>query len=116
MTSASLQVQSIWYNSMSGRCGHSSSPFVLCFHLRLNMTNQKHSKFLDTRLSSASEAYSETFDAFYDPQTNVWLESKCDDPTCDFCRYRPDRPIPEQVWKDDQRALEEEFERISRQQ
>ena len=97
MTFASLQVQSIWYNSMSGLCGPFSSPFVLCFRLELKMTNQKHSNFLDTRLSSASEAYSETFDAFYDPDKNEWLDSKCDDPTCEFCTTRPEKPLDDHL-------------------
>ena len=35
--------------------------------------------------------YSEEYDAYYIVETGEWLESKCDDPTCEFCPNRPDR-------------------------
>lgn len=35
--------------------------------------------------------YSEQWDAYYDDETNEWLESKCDDPTCEYCANRPDK-------------------------
>lgn len=35
--------------------------------------------------------YSEKFDAYYDDETGEWLESKCDDPNCEYCANRPDR-------------------------
>jgi hypothetical protein len=37
--------------------------------------------------------YSEEYDAYYNPATNEWIESKCDDPTCEFCANRPERPL-----------------------
>jgi hypothetical protein len=37
--------------------------------------------------------YSEEWDAFYNPITNEWTESKCDDPTCHYCTNRPERPL-----------------------
>lgn len=40
-----------------------------------------------------TKKYSEAFDAFYDPDKNEWLESKCDDPTCEFCTTRPEKPF-----------------------
>lgn len=39
------------------------------------------------------EKYSEEYDAFYNVETNQWLESKCDDPTCEYCMSRPERPL-----------------------
>ena len=36
--------------------------------------------------------YNEEFDAYYDDETNEWIEDKCDDPTCEYCTTRPDRP------------------------
>ena len=36
--------------------------------------------------------YSEKYDAYYDTATNEWIEDKCDDPTCEFCVNRPERP------------------------
>ena len=41
------------------------------------------------------QQYSEKYDAYYDDETNEWLESKCDDPTCEFCVNRPARPLEE---------------------
>ena len=37
--------------------------------------------------------YSEEYDAYYDEDTNEWLDDKCDDPTCEFCMNRPERPV-----------------------
>lgn len=37
-------------------------------------------------------AYDETFDAFYCPDCDIWLEPLCDDPTCGFCTKIPLRP------------------------
>lgn len=36
--------------------------------------------------------YNEQFDAYYDDETLEWLESKCDDPECEYCVNRPDNP------------------------
>lgn len=36
--------------------------------------------------------YSEEYDAFYCAPCNAWLESTCDDPTCEFCINRPKTP------------------------
>ena len=32
-----------------------------------------------------NKKYSEQNDAYYDEQTNEWLEEVCDDPDCDLC-------------------------------
>lgn len=37
--------------------------------------------------------YSEKYDAFYDDETNEWLEAKCLAPTCSFCANRPEKPM-----------------------
>ena len=37
--------------------------------------------------------YSEEWDAWYDPNKNEWLERTCDDPTCEYCVNRPERPL-----------------------
>jgi hypothetical protein len=36
--------------------------------------------------------YSKQYDAYYNPTTNEWTESKCDDPNCEYCMNRPDKP------------------------
>ena len=36
---------------------------------------------------------SEKYDAYYCVECNVWLEDKCDDPTCEFCPSRPATPV-----------------------
>jgi len=35
--------------------------------------------------------YSEEYDAYYIVETGEWVESKCDDPTCEYCVNRPER-------------------------
>jgi hypothetical protein len=42
-----------------------------------------------------NKKYSETFDAYYDEQTNEWLEDICDDPECDLCVGRTPKPLTE---------------------
>lgn len=32
----------------------------------------------------------EKYDAYYDSDTGEWLEDKCNDPECKFCKDRPD--------------------------
>lgn len=36
-----------------------------------------------------NQKYSEQYDAYYDEQTNEWLEDTCDDPECEYCVGRP---------------------------
>jgi hypothetical protein len=43
------------------------------------------------------EKYSEEYDAFYNVETNQWIDSKCDDPTCHYCMSRPERPLDEET-------------------
>lgn len=33
--------------------------------------------------------HSEEYDAYYDDKTKKWLEPKCNDPKCDYCKKRP---------------------------
>ena len=37
--------------------------------------------------------YSEKYDATYDIEKNEWLDGQCDDPTCEYCVDRPERPL-----------------------
>jgi hypothetical protein len=37
--------------------------------------------------------YSEEYDAYYNAKTNEWTEDKCDDPACEFCKNRPEKPL-----------------------
>ena len=37
--------------------------------------------------------YSEEHDAYYNQTTNEWTETKCDDPACEYCVTRPERPV-----------------------
>ena len=37
-------------------------------------------------------SHSEEYDAYYCETCNLWLESKCDDPTCEYCNQRPETP------------------------
>ena len=33
--------------------------------------------------------YSDAYDAYYNAKTGKWLEKKCSDIDCDFCKNRP---------------------------
>jgi hypothetical protein len=39
--------------------------------------------------------YSEEYDAYYDDQTNEWVDSRCCDPACEYCSNRPKKPMHE---------------------
>lgn len=32
------------------------------------------------------------FDAYYCPNCDIWVEEKCDNPNCEYCSNRPDKP------------------------
>ena len=34
----------------------------------------------------------EKYDAYYDDKKDEWLEDKCDNPNCEFCKDRPTKP------------------------
>lgn len=36
--------------------------------------------------------YSEKYDSYYCIDCNRWIEPKCSDPNCEFCKDRPDKP------------------------
>jgi hypothetical protein len=38
------------------------------------------------------KSYSAEYDAYYCKSCNHWLESKCDDPECEYCTKRPKVP------------------------
>ena len=50
--------------------------------------------------------YSEKFDAYYDDETNEWLDTKCDDPNCEYCVDRPDTPNPVLGYAETERGWE----------
>lgn len=39
----------------------------------------------------------EANDAKFCPQCNRWVESKCDDPKCEYCPFRPEPPLNRKV-------------------
>lgn len=36
--------------------------------------------------------YNEEYDSFFNPEEDRWLEEKCEDINCTFCKYRPNKP------------------------
>ena len=38
------------------------------------------------------KSYSEKHDCFYCEPCNLWVEEKCDDKECEYCRARPPQP------------------------
>lgn len=67
------------------------------FELQAYMVNWLKSAFDAARLEKEEQPkermYSEEYDAYYNPITNEWIESKCDEPGCAFCSNRPERPL-----------------------
>ena len=41
---------------------------------------------------NSKKKFSDQYDAYYCASCNEWLESKCDDPECEYCPNRPDTP------------------------
>ncbi len=37
--------------------------------------------------------YYDDYDSFFCAYCNVWLESKCGDPFCSYCKNKPKKPI-----------------------
>ncbi|MBM3133594.1 MAG: hypothetical protein FJZ95_11280 [Chloroflexi bacterium] len=40
-----------------------------------------------------AEVYYDLYDSYFCPACNQWLESKCSDPCCSYCKQRPERPL-----------------------
>ena len=40
-------------------------------------------------LINMAKRYSAQYDATYDDEKLLWLESVCNDPNCDYCKDRP---------------------------
>lgn len=40
-----------------------------------------------------AKRYSSLYDANYDDEKLLWLESVCNDPNCDYCKDRPLFPV-----------------------
>lgn len=40
--------------------------------------------------------YSARYDSYYCERCDAWVEARCGDPDCEFCRGRPDRPSLEE--------------------
>ena len=36
--------------------------------------------------------YNFQFDAYYDEEEDRWIENKCNDPECEYCSERPEKP------------------------
>jgi hypothetical protein len=52
--------------------------------------------FIDDRACPECERariYYDDYDAFFCAFCNTWLESRCSDPACEYCRGRPEKPI-----------------------
>jgi len=37
--------------------------------------------------------YYDKYDTYFCPKCNKWTESKCNDPSCDYCKNRPKMPL-----------------------
>ena len=43
----------------------------------------------------AATNYSEKHDAWYCPLCGEWISKICNDPYCEYCKDRPDKPLEE---------------------
>lgn len=44
--------------------------------------------------------YSKKYDTFYCRSCNEWLEAKCSDDKCMYCKTRPETPLNEEIYLD----------------
>lgn len=44
------------------------------------------------QICSTKKSYNEQYDAYYCNQCNEWSEPTCDDPRCEYCTIRPQKP------------------------
>jgi len=54
--------------------------------------------FIDDRVCpqcSERRIYFIDYDSFFCASCNMWLESGCNDATCDYCKSRPKTPLSE---------------------
>lgn len=42
-------------------------------------------------------SYSQRWDAYYCEHCDAWIEGKCNDPDCEFCVGRPEKPSLEET-------------------
>ena len=59
------------------------------FRIYLGVTTE----MIDTETNARDIVYSKEHDAYYNQVTNEWTETKCDDPACEYCVNRPERPV-----------------------
>jgi hypothetical protein len=44
-------------------------------------------------LCNTERCYAERYDSHYCPHCNIWLENKCEDESCEYCKDRPEIPL-----------------------
>jgi hypothetical protein len=64
-----------------------------CIHERFRIYLGVTTEMIDTETNARDIVYSKEHDAFYNQTTNEWTETKCDDPACEYCTTRPERPV-----------------------
>jgi len=48
-----------------------------------------------------NKEYCEKYDSFYDKEKDIWLEKKCKNQNCKYCKDRPEKPSQIQKKKND---------------
>lgn len=46
------------------------------------------------------QKYNANYDSYYCELCNKWLEEKCNDPECEYCIGRPDKPSKSETFSD----------------
>ena len=47
-------------------------------------------------MNDISIGYSKEYDAYFDLETGEWIDPRCSDPECEFCKNRPARALQRQ--------------------
>jgi hypothetical protein len=47
-------------------------------------------------IQNDDKVFDSKYDAWYDQKKDIWLEGKCSDPSCCFCKDRPNKPSDEE--------------------
>lgn len=80
-------------NNLHGRSGAMTDPMRVGKILELTGTTtfilEKHMKECPHK---GENQYSAEHDAAYCPICDIWLEQKCSDPECSYCKDRPEKP------------------------
>ena len=57
--------------------------------------------------------FNEKYDAYYDDKKDIWLEETCDNPKCDYCKNRPNKPSECKIPKKHRKCDDKYFDKLN---